>query len=44
MWSLLYTLVELAEGQLPWRQLTDPEEIARKKRVVRYEDMIRYGA
>ncbi|KAH7730120.1 Protein kinase domain containing protein [Aphelenchoides avenae] len=41
MWSLLYTLVELSEGQLPWRQLTDPEEIARKKRNVRYEDMIR---
>lgn len=42
MWSLLYTLVELAEGQLPWRQLVDPEEIAVKKRSARYEDMIRY--
>uniref|UniRef100_A0A7E4VA83 non-specific serine/threonine protein kinase n=1 Tax=Panagrellus redivivus TaxID=6233 RepID=A0A7E4VA83_PANRE len=41
-WSLFYTIVELAEGSVPWKQLTDPDDIARKKKITTYEDMCRY--
>uniref|UniRef100_A0AC35FR52 Protein kinase domain-containing protein n=1 Tax=Panagrolaimus sp. PS1159 TaxID=55785 RepID=A0AC35FR52_9BILA len=37
--SLLYTLIELGEGSLPWKQLNNPEEITQKKRITTFEDM-----
>lgn len=40
-WSLLYTLIELAEGGLPWKQLIEPDDIANKKRITTFEDMIK---
>uniref|UniRef100_A0AC34F546 Protein kinase domain-containing protein n=1 Tax=Panagrolaimus sp. ES5 TaxID=591445 RepID=A0AC34F546_9BILA len=42
MMSLLYTLIELAEGNLPWKHLSDPDDIAQKKRITTFEDMCNY--
>ncbi|KAK6051156.1 hypothetical protein COOONC_11339, partial [Cooperia oncophora] len=32
LWSIYYTLIELAEGSLPWRTITDHDEIFQLKR------------
>uniref|UniRef100_A0AC35GJA3 Protein kinase domain-containing protein n=1 Tax=Panagrolaimus sp. PS1159 TaxID=55785 RepID=A0AC35GJA3_9BILA len=37
--SLLYTLIELCEGSLPWKYLTTEDKIAQKKRITTFEDM-----
>ncbi|CAJ0604845.1 unnamed protein product [Cylicocyclus nassatus] len=42
LWSIYYTLVELAEGGLPWRTITDHDEIFQLKRRLSYYDLCRY--
>uniref|UniRef100_A0AC34QYM9 Protein kinase domain-containing protein n=1 Tax=Panagrolaimus sp. JU765 TaxID=591449 RepID=A0AC34QYM9_9BILA len=41
-WSLYYSIIELGEGSLPWRTMTEPEDIKEKKRTVTFEEMCRY--
>ncbi|VDO85323.1 unnamed protein product [Heligmosomoides polygyrus] len=43
LWSVFYTLVELAEGSLPWRTITDHDEIFKMKRASTYGNLCRYG-
>ncbi|CAD6185844.1 unnamed protein product [Caenorhabditis auriculariae] len=33
LWCLYYSMVEMSEGGVPWRNLTDQDEISRAKRV-----------
>uniref|UniRef100_A0A7E4V4H9 Protein kinase domain-containing protein n=1 Tax=Panagrellus redivivus TaxID=6233 RepID=A0A7E4V4H9_PANRE len=42
LWSLMYTLTELAEGGLPWRLLRDFEDIGNMKRTKRMEEVWRH--
>ncbi|TKR93955.1 hypothetical protein L596_008314 [Steinernema carpocapsae] len=42
LWSLLYSVIELAEGGLPWKNCIDPDDIARKKETMSFRDMCRY--
>nr|CDJ84024.1 Serine threonine protein kinase-related domain containing protein [Haemonchus contortus] len=37
--SNFYTMAELCEGTLPWTRLRDPEDIARRKRNVSFEEL-----
>uniref|UniRef100_A0A0K0DE73 non-specific serine/threonine protein kinase n=1 Tax=Angiostrongylus cantonensis TaxID=6313 RepID=A0A0K0DE73_ANGCA len=37
--SNFYTMVELAEGNLPWTRLREAEDIARRKRNISFEDL-----
>lgn len=41
LWSVFYTLVELAEGSLPWRTITDHDEIFKMKRASTYGNLCR---
>ena len=34
-------MIELAEGSLPWKQLSDPDDIAQKKRTTLFDEMCR---
>ncbi|KAK0425682.1 hypothetical protein QR680_009321 [Steinernema hermaphroditum] len=42
LWSLLYSIIELGEGGLPWKNLVDPDDIARKKENTPFRDMCRH--
>ncbi|GMS89191.1 hypothetical protein PENTCL1PPCAC_11366, partial [Pristionchus entomophagus] len=39
--SLLYSLIELIEGELPWRLITTHEEISKEKEKVTFEQLTR---
>ncbi|EPB70640.1 hypothetical protein ANCCEY_10269 [Ancylostoma ceylanicum] len=41
LWSIYYTLIELAEGGLPWRTITDHDEIFQLKRRLTFYDLCR---
>ncbi|KAK6058025.1 hypothetical protein COOONC_04408 [Cooperia oncophora] len=41
LWSIYYTLIELAEGSLPWRTITDHDEIFQLKRRMTCYDLCR---
>ncbi|KAI6195836.1 hypothetical protein M3Y94_01035600 [Aphelenchoides besseyi] len=40
LWSLLYSLIELVEGSLPWRHIDDDYEMEQKKRRTPIEEML----
>uniref|UniRef100_A0A0K0CUU3 non-specific serine/threonine protein kinase n=1 Tax=Angiostrongylus cantonensis TaxID=6313 RepID=A0A0K0CUU3_ANGCA len=42
LWSVYYTLVELAEGSLPWRTITEHDEIFQLKRRLTFRDLCRF--
>nr|CDJ91699.1 Serine threonine protein kinase-related domain containing protein [Haemonchus contortus] len=42
LWSIYYTLIELAEGSLPWRTITDHDEIFQLKRRMTCHDLCRH--
>ncbi|KJH47159.1 hypothetical protein DICVIV_06747 [Dictyocaulus viviparus] len=42
LWSVYYTLIELAEGSLPWRTITDHDEIFQMKRRLSFRELCRY--
>ncbi|WKX92679.1 hypothetical protein Q1695_010593 [Nippostrongylus brasiliensis] len=39
LWSVYYTLIELAEGSLPWRTITEHDEIFQLKRRLTFYDL-----
>ncbi|CAD6190134.1 unnamed protein product [Caenorhabditis auriculariae] len=41
LWSLYYSLIELAEGNLPWKMFETPDEVAQIKKNLRFEDLSR---
>ncbi|XGW15905.1 hypothetical protein V3C99_001394 [Haemonchus contortus] len=41
--SNFYTMAELCEGTLPWTRLRDPEDIARRKRNVSFEELFPFS-
>uniref|UniRef100_A0A0R3PLK6 non-specific serine/threonine protein kinase n=1 Tax=Angiostrongylus costaricensis TaxID=334426 RepID=A0A0R3PLK6_ANGCS len=42
LWSVYYTLIELAEGSLPWRTITEHDEIFQLKRRLTFRDLCRF--
>jgi len=40
LWSVLYMLVELATGQLPWRKIRDKEEAGKLKAMCDHRKLI----
>uniref|UniRef100_A0A1I7S6A1 non-specific serine/threonine protein kinase n=1 Tax=Bursaphelenchus xylophilus TaxID=6326 RepID=A0A1I7S6A1_BURXY len=40
MWSLLYSMIEIGEGALPWRHIEDDEDMALKKKKTPIAEMI----
>ncbi|KAJ1350960.1 hypothetical protein KIN20_006891 [Parelaphostrongylus tenuis] len=42
LWSIYYTLIELAEGSLPWRTFTEQDDIFQLKRRLTYNELSRY--
>lgn len=42
LWSLLYSLIEIGEGALPWRLIEDQLEVMRIKLETKIYDMLRF--
>lgn len=40
LWSLLYSIVEICEGSLPWRHIEEEEHMAQKKMRTPFEEML----
>jgi tau tubulin kinase len=39
-WSLLYSIIELCEGSLPWKSIEDDDDMALKKKKTPIEEML----